>query len=110
MKEDHMAEPITIGVAVITGLVGAYKAYTEYKAAVVKARAEQKAEPAKDAEVSKGEQVATVVKAAVQQHGDDKDRGPAHMICPVFGKKYFPKPVGCATLYRDPQHPAVIVP
>ncbi len=69
-----MAEPITIGIAVITGLVGAYKAYTEYKTAVVKAQAEQKATPAKTEEVAKGEKVAEVVKAAVQQHGDDKDR------------------------------------
>jgi hypothetical protein len=69
-----MADPITIGIAVITGLVGAYKAYTEYKAAVVKAQAEQQAAPAKTEEAAKGEQIAQVVKAAVQQHGDDKDR------------------------------------
>jgi|SRR5215213_9273983 len=69
-----MAEPITIGIAIITGLVGAYKAYTEYKAAVVKAQAEQKVAPAKTEEAAKGEQVAQVVKAAVQQHGNDKDR------------------------------------
>ncbi len=66
-----MADPITIGV-IITGLVGAYKAYTEYKAAVVKAQAEQKSAPAKSAEATKGEQAAPLVKAAVQQHGDAK--------------------------------------
>jgi len=67
-----MAEPITIGAAVITGLVGAYKAYTDYKAAVAKAEAEKKAAPTKDAEAAKGEQAAPLVKAAVQQHGDAK--------------------------------------
>lgn len=66
-----MTDPVTLGV-IITGLVGAYKAYTEYKAAVVKAEAEQKAAPAKAEEATKGEQAAPLVKAAVQQHGDGK--------------------------------------
>jgi hypothetical protein len=65
-----MADPITIGVAVITGLVGAYKAYTEYKAAVVKAQSEQKAAPAKTDEAAKGEQVAQVVETGIQKYGD----------------------------------------
>jgi hypothetical protein len=69
-----MAEPITIGVAVITGLVGAYKAYTEYKAAVVKAQAEQKPEPDKSEEAAKGQQVADIVKAGVEQHGNEDER------------------------------------
>jgi Na+-transporting methylmalonyl-CoA/oxaloacetate decarboxylase gamma subunit len=69
-----MAEPITIGTAVIAGLVAAYKAYTDYKAAVVKAEAEKAAAPAKSAEAAKGEQVAPVVKAAVQQHGTAKEQ------------------------------------
>jgi hypothetical protein len=68
-----MADPVTLGV-IITGLVGAYKAYTEYKATVVKAKAEKKAAPTKDAEAAKGEQAAPLVKAAVQQHGDAKDQ------------------------------------
>lgn len=68
-----MADPVTLGV-IITGLVGAYKAYAEYKAAVVKAQAEQKPAPAKDAEVAKGEQTAPLVKASVQQHGDAKEQ------------------------------------
>jgi hypothetical protein len=69
-----MAEPITIGVAVITGLVGAYKAYTEYKAAVVKVQAEQQAAPAKIEEVAKGEQVAQVVETGIEQHGNADER------------------------------------
>jgi len=69
-----MAEPITIGVAVITGLVGAYKAYTEYKAAVVKAQAEQKPAPAKDAEATKGEQVAQVVETGIQKYGKPEEQ------------------------------------
>lgn len=64
-----MADPITIGVAVITGLVGAYKAYAEYKATVVKAQAEQAAPPAKTAEAAKGEQVAQVVETGIQKYG-----------------------------------------
>jgi hypothetical protein len=69
-----MAEPITIAAAVITGLVGAYKAYTEYRAAVVKAKEEQQAEPAKSEEAAKGEQVAEIVKAGVEQHGSEVER------------------------------------
>ena len=69
-----MADPITIGVAVITGLVGAYKAYTEYKAAVVKAQAEQKAIPAKTEEVAKGEQVAQVVETGIQTYGKPEEQ------------------------------------
>ena len=68
-----MADPVTLGV-IITGLVGAYKAYTEYKATVAKAEEKKEAAPAKSAEVTKGEQAAPLVKAAVQQHGDAKDQ------------------------------------
>ena len=67
-----MADPVTLGV-IITGLVGAYKAYTDYKAAVAKT-GEKEAAPAKSAEAAKGEQAAPLVKAAVQQHGDPKDQ------------------------------------
>jgi hypothetical protein len=69
-----MAEPITIGIAVITGLVGAYKAYAEYKAAVVKAQAEQKAAPAKTEDVAKGEQVAQVVETGIQTYGKPEEQ------------------------------------
>jgi hypothetical protein len=68
-----MADPISLGV-IITGLVGAYKAYADYKAAVVKAQAEQQPAPAKSEDVTKGEQVAPIIKAGVEQHGDAKDR------------------------------------
>lgn len=64
-----MTEPITIA-AVITGIVGAFKAYTEYKAVEVKAEAERKPAPAKSDEAAKGEQAAPIIKAAVTQHGD----------------------------------------
>jgi hypothetical protein len=69
-----MADPITIGVAVITGLVGAYKAYTEYKAAVVTAQAAQQAAPAKTEDVAKGEQVAQVVETGIQKYGNEDER------------------------------------
>src|SRR6266540_3881908 len=72
-KEDHMAE-ITIATAVITGLVGAYKAYTDYKAAVAKAKAEQQAAPAKTEEAAKGEQVAGVVESGIQKHGKPEEQ------------------------------------
>ena len=54
----RMAEPITIATAVITGLVGAYKAYTEYKAAVAKAEEKQEPKPEKSEAATKGEQAA----------------------------------------------------
>lgn len=66
-----MADPVTLGV-IITGLVGAYKAYAEYKAAV--AGKQQAAAPAKSAEIVKGEQIAPLVNEAVQQHGDAKEQ------------------------------------
>lgn len=69
-----MAEPITIATAVITGLVGAYKAYTEYKAAVAKAETEKTPPPAKSPDAAQGEQAAPIIKAGVQQHGDDDEQ------------------------------------
>lgn len=75
-----MADPITIGTAVITGLVGAYKAYADYKAAAAKAAAEQQPAPPQDAEAARGAQVAPQITAAVQQHGDDKDRAALAMF------------------------------
>lgn len=68
-----MADPVTLGV-IITGLVSAYTAYTTYKAAVVKAEAEQKPAPPKTEEVTKGEQAAPIIKAGVAQHGEAKDQ------------------------------------
>ena len=69
-----MADPITLGVAVITGLVGAYKAYTEYKAAVAKAKADLQAAPTKTEEAAKGEQVAEVVESGIQKHGKPEEQ------------------------------------
>jgi len=68
-----MAEPITIAGVVITGLVGAYKAYTEYRAAVGKAKEQGKPEPTKSEQAAQGEQAAPIIKAGVQQHGEPKD-------------------------------------
>jgi len=68
-----MADPVTLGV-IITGLVGAYKAYTEYKAATAKADEQKETAPTKSAEATKGEQAAPLVKTAVLQHGDAKDQ------------------------------------
>jgi hypothetical protein len=67
-----MADPVTLGV-IITGLVGAYKAYADYKAAVVKAAAKQAPAPAKSAAAVQGEQVAPIITAGVEQHGGDDD-------------------------------------
>ncbi len=67
-----MADPITIGIAVITGLVSAYKAYTEYRAAVAKTGTA--AAPAKTEEVTKGEQVATVVETGIQKYGKPEEQ------------------------------------
>lgn len=68
-----MADPVTLGV-IITGLVGAYKAYTEYKAAVAKLREKQDTPPSKGEAAAKGEQVAPLIKAAVEQHGATKEQ------------------------------------
>jgi hypothetical protein len=68
-----MADPVTLGV-IVTGLVGAYKAYTEYRAAVVKARENGDTAPPKDAIAEHGEQIAAVVKTAMHHHGDERDR------------------------------------
>ena len=68
-----MADPVSQGV-IITGLVGAYKAYAEYKAAATKAEVEKKTAPTKGPEVVQGEQAAPLIKVAVQQYGDAKDQ------------------------------------
>lgn len=67
-----MLDPATAG-AMITGIVGVYKAYTEYKAALAKAHIEQQDVPIKSQDSAKGEQVAPIVKASVLQHGEPKD-------------------------------------
>jgi hypothetical protein len=72
-KEDRMADPVTLGV-IITGLVGAYKAYTEYKVAVAKAKIDQQAAPAKTEEAAKGEQVAQVVESGIQKYGKPEEQ------------------------------------
>jgi hypothetical protein len=64
-----MAE-LTIATAVITGLVGAYKAYTEYKAATFKATEAKAPPPAKSDDAAKGEHAAEIIKVGVAQHGD----------------------------------------
>jgi len=69
-----VAEPITIATAVITGLVGAYKAYTEYRAAVAKAAAEQAPPPAKSEAAAQGERDAPIIEAGVARHGDEDER------------------------------------
>jgi catalase (peroxidase I) len=71
-KEATMADPVTLGV-IITGLVGAYKAYTEYKAATAKATETKAPPPAKTPEAMQGEQAALIIRAGVQQHGEPKD-------------------------------------
>lgn len=68
-----MVDPATLGV-IISGLVGAYKAYAEYKATVVKAQAEQKATPAKTEAATKGEQVAQVVETGIQKYGKPEEQ------------------------------------
>jgi len=65
-----MAEPILVATAVITGLAGAYKAYTEYKAATAKATEQKAPPPPKGEAAAKGEQAAPIIKTGVAQHGD----------------------------------------
>jgi hypothetical protein len=68
-----MAEPITIAGVVIGGLVSAYKAYTEYRAATAKTTEQKAPPPAKSDAAAKGEQAAPIIRAGVQQHGEPKD-------------------------------------
>jgi hypothetical protein len=70
-----MADPVTLGV-IVTGLVGAYKAYADYKAAVTKTatKEEQKEPPEKTEPVAKGEQVAPLVKNAIEKYGEAKEQ------------------------------------
>lgn len=67
-----MADPVTV-TAIITGLVGAFKAYTDYKAAVAKAGEQGEPAPAKTKEAAQGEAVAKTVREAVARHGEPKD-------------------------------------
>jgi hypothetical protein len=68
-----MIDPASLS-ALITGLVGTYKAYADYRAATAQATAKQLVAPAKSAEAAQGEQAAPIVKAAVQQHGAGKEQ------------------------------------
>jgi len=70
-----MADPLTLGV-IINGLVGAYKAYAVYKAASTKTATPQKSEdtPQKGAPVTVGEQLAPVLKNAIERHGAPKEQ------------------------------------
>ncbi|PDV97317.1 hypothetical protein [Candidatus Chloroploca asiatica] len=68
-----MLDPVSLGV-VITGLVGAYKAYADYRAVVEKARLAQHEPPAKTEAVIQGEQVAQVITAEVATHGATKEQ------------------------------------
>jgi hypothetical protein len=67
-----MADPVTLGV-IVTGLVGAYKAYADYKAAVTKTATKEEL-PAKTEPVAKGELVAPLVKNAIEKHGEPKEQ------------------------------------
>ena len=68
-----MADPVTLGV-IVTGLVGVYKAYTEHKVAVAKVTEKQDAPPAKSEAAAIGEQIAPLIKTAVEQHGAAKEQ------------------------------------
>jgi len=71
-----MADPVTLGV-IVTGLVGAYKAYADYKAASTKNATPQNSEdtpPQKSAPVTNGEQIAPVLKDAIERHGASKEQ------------------------------------
>jgi hypothetical protein len=67
-----MADPVTI-TAIITGLVGAFKAYTEYKAAVVTAAALLVGGGACCTAAAQGEQAAPIIQDGIAQHGEPKD-------------------------------------
>ena len=71
-----MADPLTLGV-IINGLVGAYKAYAVYKAASAKTVTPQNREdtpPQKNAPATTGEQIAPVLKNAIDKHGATKEQ------------------------------------
>jgi hypothetical protein len=68
-----MAEPFTAA-AFITGIVGAFKAYVDYRSAVDSAKVKQQPAPAKPEAAAKGEQAAPLVKAGVEQHGNEDER------------------------------------
>ena len=68
-----MADPVTI-TAIITGLVGAFTAYTEYKAAVATAAAKQEPPPTKSAAAAQGEQAAPIIQDGIARHGDAKEQ------------------------------------
>ena len=68
-----MVDPATLGV-IITGLVGAFKAYTEYRAAAARAEVQHTAAPAPNPQATRGEQTAPIIQAAIQRYGDAKEQ------------------------------------
>lgn len=67
-----MAEPIST--AIITALVGLYTAYTTYKVGMAQAQAKGEPAPARPPEAEQGEQVAQVVEAGIEQHGNAEEQ------------------------------------
>jgi hypothetical protein len=68
-----MVDPATLGV-VITGLVGAYKAYAEYRAAVATAEEQHAPAPTPSPQATRGKQTAPLVQTAIQRYGDTKEQ------------------------------------
>jgi hypothetical protein len=68
-----MVDPATLGI-IITGLVGAYKAYADYRAAVATAELQHTPAPAPSPQVTRGKQTAPIVQAAIQRYGDAKEQ------------------------------------
>ena len=69
-----MADPITIGTAVITGLVTLMSAYMQYRASMKQADQKGAPAPAKTDEIKQGETAMEVVKAGVERHGNEDER------------------------------------
>jgi hypothetical protein len=68
-----MADPVTLS-AIISGLVGVFTAYTQYRATVKHPEPAKSDQSAPDEDVRKGEMVAAVIEPAVTQHGTEDER------------------------------------
>jgi hypothetical protein len=72
VKGEIVTDAITIS-AVITGLVTALTAYMKYRVDMKQAEQKGASAPAKTEEVAKGERAMEVVKAGIEQHGNEDE-------------------------------------
>jgi hypothetical protein len=69
-----MADPVTIGAAVISGLVTLLSTHAKYRADFEQAQQKDSVVPEKPEEAKRGEAALAIVKAGIEQRGTEKEQ------------------------------------